>query len=139
MSRSTKGDTRECSVRIVDAVCILNEEQWRVCTFLECLSPESVVVITVVVCTGKGNIKESTTCKLCIEVDAVPCKVKVKTICKLRTVRATYQTLVIRVDLTVTVKVYILDISYIRTCTVPCGIVNLLLTLVKTVSGPCKE
>ena len=119
MSRSAESKTWECSVRIIDAVCIFYEEQWRVCTFLECLSPESVVVITIVVCTCEGYIEEGTTCELSIEVDTVPCEVKVETVGELRTVRTSYEALVIAVDLTVTVDVDILDVTDVRTGTVP--------------------
>ena len=120
MSRSTKGQTRECSVRIVDAVRILNEEQWRVRTFLECLSPDGIIIITIVVCSCKRNVEEGSTGELSIEIDAVPSEVKIETIGKLRTVWTTYKALVITVDLTVTVKVNILDVADIRTSIIPC-------------------
>ena len=127
MSCTSEGQTWECTVRIVDAPCILDEEERRVTAFLESLRPDCIVIISVIVCTCKRYIEEGTTCELSIEIDAVPLEVQVETECKLRTVRAAEISAVIPVDLTVTIDILVLDVTYIWTCTVPGRIVDLLL------------
>ena len=103
------------------------------------LSPDGIIIITIVVCSCKRNVEEGSTGELSIEVDAVPCEIEVETISELRSVRTTDETLVVTVDLTVTVDIHILDVSDIRTCTVPCRIVDLLFSLIETVSCPSEE
>ena len=120
MSCTTESKTRECTVRIVDAVGILYKEERRVTTFLECLRPDSVVVISVVICTGKGNIEKSTTSELSVEIDSVPLEVEIETECEFRTVRTAEISAVVSRNLTVTINIDILYITDVRTCTIPC-------------------
>ena len=101
MSRSSECQTWECTLRIVDAVRLLYKEERRVCIFLECLCPDGVIVISVIVCTCKGYVEEGSTCELRIEVDAVPSEVKVETVCEFRTVCTSDESLVVSVDLSV--------------------------------------
>ena len=132
--------TWECSFRIVYAVSVLYEEQWRVCTFLECLCPDCVIVVTVIVCTGKRDVEEGTTCELCIEIDTVPCEVKVETVSELRTVRTSDTCLVTYlVDQTVTIEVDILDVTDVRSVAVPCRVVDFLFCTEETVCNPYIE
>ena len=137
MSRSSECQTWECTLRIVDAVRLLYKEERRVCILLECLCPDGVVVISVVVCTCKGYIEEGSTSELGIEIYAVPCEVEVETVCEFRTVCTSDESLVVSVDLSVTIEVDISDVTDARTCSVPCRIVDFLLASIETISSPC--
>ena len=136
MSGCSEGQTRECSIRIVDTVGILYKEDRRVCIFLESLCPDGIVIITVVICTCQRHIEQRSSCELSIEVDTVPSEVEIKTESQFRTVCPSDKSLVITIDLSVTVLIYILDISDIRTGSIPCRVVDFLLTPVKSVSLP---
>ena len=139
MTGIAEGKTREGSVRIIQAVSILNEEQRRVATLLERLGPDGVVVVIVEIRSGHGYLEQGAARKLEVQVEAVPTGIEIEAESEFRTVALAEDAAVLPGNLAVTVEVGVFDIAHIGTGAVPGAVVNFLLAPVQALGLPAPE
>ena len=122
MASGSESYARISSIWVVDAIGMLHEIKRRISSFLECLCPDCVIVVPIVICSSEGDIEQGTSRELSIEVESVPVEIQIQAICQLRTIRSAEYSSIVPCDFTISVEVFIFDVAHVRPCPIPCGL-----------------
>ena len=126
MASGSESYARVSPVWVVDADGMFHEIERRISSFLECLCPDGVIIVPIVICSSEGDIEQGSSRELSVEVESVPVEIQIQAICQLGTIRPAEYSSIVPSDFTISVEVFIFDVAYVRPCPVPCGIVDFL-------------